>query len=196
MSEDKFILSGGQSHELEMAMNRGENGVWTPALVHLLTKGDTLGLVRQVLLGHASISVVEHLIDCDADPFNPWSKDGWTVEEHQKSGTFKWDSSQVELYLSRDQTSHQCIEGHKLRRKLAKKLVLNANVLDSLLANPHFIPKEWKANHVFFWGTVYRNRDGYQCVRFLYWDRDRWNWSSYWLGNGWYGHSPAAVRTT
>jgi hypothetical protein len=59
MSEDKFILSSGQAHEVELAMNRPENGTWTPELVHALTKGDTLGKFRDVLLGHAEVTVVD-----------------------------------------------------------------------------------------------------------------------------------------
>ncbi len=55
--EDAFILSAGQAHEIELAMNRKENREWTPELVHLLSKGNMLGQVRDVLLGQASIVV-------------------------------------------------------------------------------------------------------------------------------------------
>jgi hypothetical protein len=77
--------------------------------------------------------------------------------------------------------------------------VMNANVLDFLLANPDLIPEEWKKDehgntrYIFFWGTVYRDRGGDLYVRYLCWGGDRWGWGSRWLGSGWDGDSPAAV---
>src|SRR3989344_7808693 len=56
--------------------------------------------LRQVLIGQAIITVSEHRINLDADPFIP---DGWKVEEHRKSGEFKWTPAQVKLHLSKKQ---------------------------------------------------------------------------------------------
>ncbi len=152
----------------------------------------------------ADFSVVEHVIDCDADPFNPWEKGGWTVEEHQKGGTFTWDASQVELYLASGQMNGKVIEGNRLRKELTEKStpVLNANVLDYLLANPHLIPEEWEKDgqgntrYIFFWGTVYRDCNGCFGVRCLYWDDGGWRWSDFWLDDGWDNGNPAAVRAS
>ena len=151
------------------------------------------------------LTVVEHVIDCDADPFNPWTKEGgWTVDEHQKGGQWKFDPKQVEFYLSSGQKGddNKAIEGYKLRKELAGKPVLNANVLDYLLKNPHLIPEEWKKDgqgntrYIFFWGTVYRNRDGDLFVRYLYWYHGGWHRSYRWLGRGWDGRSPSALRAS
>ena len=120
-----------------------------------------------------------HLINLDADPFIP---DGWYVEEHQKGGQFKWDASKVRLYLSEPQKRGRSIEGNKLRNTLKHQLVLNANVLDYLLKHPHLIPEEWNSKYVFFWGTIYRDSDGYLDVRHLYWYGGRWDWDDCWLG--------------
>ncbi len=134
-------------------------------------------------------------IDCDTQPYLP---EGWTVEEHQRGGMFTWDkeAQRDALYLSNGQVERSGIEGNELRKELTEKSipVLNANVLDYLLANPHLIPEEWKGRYVFFWGTVYGRRDGRLCVRYLYWDDGEWNWSSYRLGIDFSSHRPAAVR--
>jgi hypothetical protein len=93
---------------------------------------EKMKLVLGVLRGTHEIKGIEHVIDCDAAPFIP---SGWKVEEHQKGGNIKFDASKVELYLSKKQKSGS-IEGNKLREELKGKKVLNANVMDYLLANP------------------------------------------------------------
>ena len=189
-----LTLDVGLAAKLKVAFAR--NG-WTEQLIDAACEGDKLGQFKQVLLGHASINVVEHVIDCDAQPFVP---DGWSVEEHQKGGAFKWDKETQKdaLYLSKGQAGSKYIEGNKLRKGLMEKStpVLNANVLDYLLANPHLIPEEWKGKYVFFWGTVYRYRDGNLCVRYLFWVGGGWYWSYYWLVDDWYSDGPAAVRAS
>ncbi|MBI3589422.1 MAG: hypothetical protein HY093_03375, partial [Candidatus Liptonbacteria bacterium] len=95
MSKDEFVLTVGQAQKLEFALRRNR---YDPALVKVMTKGDNLGLFRDVLLGQAEIKPIEHLIDCDADPFVP---KGWEVVEHHKGGRLKWDTRKVKLYLSK-----------------------------------------------------------------------------------------------
>lgn len=186
-------LDVGQANELKLACRRND---FTAEDLKWLCEGSILADVRRVRLGHATITVTEHIIDCDVDPFNPWEKDGWTVEEHQKGGTtFKWDVTKVELFLSDAQKSGR-IEGNQLRKELSKKLVLNACVLDYLLAHPHLIPEEWKGKAVFFWGTIYRRSGGNLYVRYLYWHDVRWHWHCFWLGLGWYDNDPAALRAS
>lgn len=164
---------------------------YTPELLNTLAEHpDLFQQLLQVQRGYATITMMEYVIDCDASPYVP---DGWKVEEHQKGGQFKFDVSRINLYLSAAQKKGS-IEGNKLRKELAEKPVLNANVLDYLLANPHLIPEDWKGKYVFFWGTVYRHSDGRLCVRYLYWDGDGWRWS-FWLGD-WDGNDPAALRAS
>src|SRR5665213_890159 len=107
-----LVLDVGLAAKLKVAFAR--NG-WTTELIDKACEGDKLGQFRQVLLGHASVQVIEHLIDCDADPVIP---DGWKVEEHQKGGAFKWNASQVSLFLSESQKRGRSIEGDKLRATL------------------------------------------------------------------------------
>ncbi len=185
MSE--LMLDVGQANELKLAFRRAG---YSNDEIKKLCEGNILTDVRNVLLGHAEIKLAEHLIDCDADPFVP---NGWRVVKHQKGGFFKWDSAKVEFYLSPNQQDGKFVKGDKLRDELASKPVLNVNVLDYLLANPHLIPEEWKSRYVFFWGTVYADADGNLCVRFLYWHDVRWIWYDYWLEYAWSDMFPAAL---
>jgi len=165
---------------------------FTPGQIRALAgRKDLLQLVRQALCGAARVGLVQHVIDCDADPFLP---QGWRgVENHKKGGQFKLDLSKIKLHLSPNQMDSKCIEGNKLRKELASEPVLNANVLDYLLAHPELIPEEWKGKYVFFWGTIYRNSNGSLCVRFLFWDDGAWRWGYRWLGYRFHGNNPAAV---
>jgi len=147
--------------------------------------------LRDVLNGKAEISYPEHLIDCDANPFIPA---GWSVEEHKKGGPLKFDPSKISLYLSKKQKKGS-IEGNDLRKELANQPVLNANVLDYLLAHPELIPEEWKGKAVFFWGTIYRNSDGSLYVRYLLWRGSEWGWCYFWLGSDFHSDDPAALAS-
>jgi len=173
---------------------------YTPELLNTLAEDPALfGQLLQVQLGYAEVKMVEHVIDCDADPFIP---EGWGVEEYQKGGSFKWDPRQVQFYLSEPQRKGKSIEGNKLRKELAGKPVLNANVLDYLLKNPHLIPEAWKektngyTTSIFFWGTIYRGPYGYLYVRSLCWYGGGWSWGYDWLGHDWHADYPAALRAS
>jgi len=150
--------------------------------------------VKRFLSSQPEAVVRTHIINCDVDPFVP---KGWKVEEHIKGGELEWDPNKIQLYLSlNQQRSGHYVEGHRLREELKSQSVLNANVLDYLLKNPHFIPEEWKGKTVFFWGTIYRHSNGNLCVRCLYWRGDDWGWSCYWLDYDWDSDNPAATAGT
>lgn len=134
--------------------------------------------------------VGNHVIDCDTAPFVPL---GWLVEEHQKGGQLSWDASKVKLLVKLNE-GESYVGGHELRKRLKDEPVLNANVLDYLLARPELVPEEWKSRLVFFWGTIYRDSDDYLFVRYLFWNGERWHWDYYCLNDGWRAFNPAAVR--
>ncbi len=201
--EDGFVISGARSHELEMAMNRmGDGRKFTPELFHKLCHNEcVLDGLYDVLTGYAAFKQVEHVIDLDAAPFNQWEKEGTVIDEHQKGGLWKFDPAQVEVgFVVAGQKNG--IRGHKLRKVLAGKPVFNANLLDFLLAHPELIPEGWKkdesglARHIFFWGTVYRNRDNCLYVRGLSWNGDAWGLVLFWLDGDWYDFYPAALRAS
>jgi hypothetical protein len=190
---DKLMLGVGQAHELEMGFQRHD---WDNALIKQLSEGGNLGKVREFLLGRAEFKQIEHIVDLDADPFVP---NGWAVEEHRKGGQWKWNPASLVLYLSKKQQGGKVICGTNLRKELAKKRVLNANLLDYLIKseNQHLIPESWKKDenentrYIFFWGTIYRGSNGYPYVRFLYWYGGGWVSNYYWLSVDWYGCNPA-----
>jgi hypothetical protein len=114
---------------------------FTPDHITKLRQYKELAKIKDVLDGYAEIKPIEHLINCDANPFVPR---GWKVEEHKKSGQIKWDPAKILLHLSKNQKGGKVINGNNLRKELENLPVLNANVLDYLLANPHLIPNKWK----------------------------------------------------
>lgn len=135
---------------------------------------------------------VKHIIDLDADPFVP---EGWKVEEHQKGGQLVWCSEKVKLYLSPTQEGSSYIGGNKLRKELKRERVMNANLLDYLLSHQELIPKSWKGQALFFWGTIYRNSGDRLCVRYLFFLEGRWYWDYSWLGLSWDVLGPAVVAS-
>lgn len=178
-----------QTHQLMDAL---QTAGFTADEVTKLGQFKKLLQIRDIVNNLAVISYPQHLIDCDALPFCP---DGWEVVEHRKHGQLQWDPSKIRLHLSKKQTDGKVI-GNKLRKELENQSVLNANVLDYLLAHPDLIPEEWKGKAVFFWGTIYRYSDGYLCVRCLCWSGDRWGRDCGWLDRDFCGRNPAAVSAS
>jgi len=189
MRNDSLVISTGQAHELALAFARND---WANAEIKALCAGDILAKVRQVILGYAEIKVVEHVIDCDVEPF---IEPRWRVEEHKKGGQFKWDPQTIRLYLSKGQRGEASrMEGGKLRKELEGKPVVNANVLDYLFEHPHLIPEEWKGKAVYFWGTIYRDAVGNLDVRYLVFFENQWKWFYQRINQpAWHYHAFAAL---
>ncbi|MEK7543063.1 MAG: hypothetical protein AAB503_02050 [Patescibacteria group bacterium] len=189
VSGDQYLLS-----LLGLEISAKKAGFSNDDLSKLAGDDDLMKRLFQVVRGYAEVKEIEHLIDCDADPFLPNSS--WKVEEHRKGGFWKWNENNVILYLSEQQQKKKVISGNDLRKELTDKPVLNANVLNYLLKNPHLIPEVWKGKFIFFWGTIYRDSDGILSVRYLNWYGDRWYWSWVWLENVWGEFCPAALRAS
>lgn len=176
--------------QIGQAADALDNAGCTPdELTKIIQNKIALRNFLEVIRGHAEIMVVEHLIDCDAQPFIP---DGWKVEEHHQCGQWKFDLQKISLYLSKKQNKG-AICGNDLRKELANKTVHNANVLDYLLAYPNLIPEEWKGKIVFFWGTIYRSAGDGLCVRDLIWGGSQWDWGYFWLDDVFDSGCPAAL---
>jgi hypothetical protein len=187
-SKNDLMLDVGQAAELKLAFRR--NG-WNNAEIKTLSKGGILTDVLKVIKGQAEIKVIERLIDCDANPFIP---NGWSVEEHKKGGMFKFNPEKISLYLSKKQKKGS-IGGYDLRKELSYKPVMNANVLDYLLAHPELIPEKWKGKYIFFWGTIYRDSVGNLNVRCLRWGGSLWRWRYTWLVFGFNSDDSAALAS-
>lgn len=162
------IMTSRQAAELDYAFER--NG-FTPGLVKKLSKGDTLELVKEVLLGHAEIKRKLFLVDLDADPVMP---EGHSLATHRKDGKFKYDPKKVRLYLSPEQLKGKTVVGNDLYMSVRDRPVMNSNMLDFYLRNQHLIDRSWNGKVVVFWGTVYRDAFGRPCVACLYWAVGEW----------------------
>ena len=187
MTDKELMLDVGQANEIKLAARRAGA---TNADLKWLSEGDVFAQILPVIRGTAK---VVHTINCDADPFTPV---GWIVEEHRRSGQQEWDPKKIKLHLDEAQKNGM-IKGDELRKHLNGLPILNANVLDYLLTNPHLIPKDWEGKCVAFWGTIYRDSgDGRLHVRYLYWNSRRWSSLSNWLDVDWDYLGPAALLTS
>jgi hypothetical protein len=182
------LYSIGSMNQLGDALEKND---FTADDLTKLKQFSNLKGIKDIIYGRAEIKYPEHLIDCDAAPFIP---DGWSVEEHRKGGLYKFNGSKIPLYLSMKQKKGT-ISGHKLRKELVSQYTLNANILDYLLAHLDLIPEDWKDKYIFFWGTIYRNFDGYLFVRCLRWYGSKWDWHCDWLDSGFGSDSPAALAS-
>lgn len=161
-----------------------------------------LGVIRKT----HEIKPIEHAVDCGGTPYTP---DGWSIESNKKGGVVKLekradgqlyiDGKKVVLFRSKKQLNGKTMVGHKLREEVSGKEILNAIILDYLLAHPELIPENWKKDeegntiYIFFWGTIYRRSGGSLFVRCLFWLGSQWNWRCSWLDVVFGGVNPAAL---
>lgn len=135
------------------------------------------------------------VIDTNRTPFVP---PGWEVVEHKKDGLFLCEPKAIELHYSQWQLQQQrnrsLFTGYELREKIADKPLLNACVLDFLLAHPDQVPAEWKGKDVYFWGTIYKRMSGLLAVRCLLSYSSIWD-DFLWLDADFRGNAYAAVST-
>lgn len=143
----------------------------------------------------AEASVKSLMINCDVKPFIP---DGLKIHEHKAGFHLLWDKEKFAdpkyLYLSPHQLGGSDV-GKNLHKELAGKQVMNACVLDWLLANQEQMPESFKGKAIFFWGTIYSDSGGNLYVRFLYWSGDRWISRCRWLGSSWDASNPALLAS-
>jgi hypothetical protein len=177
MKTNEFLLSGGNSHSLEMAMNRQENGIWDPSLVHKLCLDDNLGKIRSLILGKARIIPFQFYIDDSKDvlltPLHPHLK----ILEHRPRGDLmKWDKLAQAKALY--QVKEQGLLWEQIWQKLIQLPILNQNHLKALLENQDQIPEEWRGTMIWFAGTVYAAEGERKCLDGMFWNSDRGFWES------------------
>lgn len=183
---DKFVMSSRLAAELDHAFER--NG-WSAAEVKLLSQGDKLSRMRDVLRGAVKIVDIDHYIG----HVNPYVPDGWKLSVHKHNDKLKWNPENLQLYVHENQIGSKGMMGHILFEGLWRKRILNANVLDYLLSHLEIIPESWKWKDIFFWGTLYNNEKGDLCVRQLLWRGDRWDWSQKGVHEQWHKNSIAVL---
>lgn len=113
------------------------------------------------------------IVDLDAAPMD-LERHGYAVVEHKKLGMFKFDPAKIALHASPRGLPGDESSGHALRAELESETVFNASLLDWLLKHRRYIPEGWKKTLVFFWGTIYRRKDGKLYVRGLSWRDGEW----------------------
>lgn len=141
-------------------------------------------------------AIIEHIVDTDR---RPSILPEFGLEEHRRMGKVKLEKreggelyiqgSKVELIVTERQRSG--LQGHKLRKELTDKPVLNACVLEYLYEHQELIPDSWKGRYPFFWGTIFRDAVGLLYVAYLLWHGERWAWGCSWLGGDWRSPRPA-----
>jgi hypothetical protein len=174
MKTENSVLDGKLTNEQLGALTRRFNEIIRRINDHTLKQGEVMKLLQEIiiekkipdLLGvikgthEIEIKLIEHVIDCDADPR------GWGVlwVEHQKMGYIKFDVSKVKLFK-------------KIKRR---RKPLNANVLSYLMKNQHLIPEEWKKDEkgnnicIFFLGTIFDGGKGHRLASYLTWSGNEW----------------------
>lgn len=121
------------------------------------------------------------------------------VEKHtDRKDKVTIDVSKIKL-VTELRSGETYVHGHENRKRLDAKVtsgeiqtLLDARVMEELLAKPELIPDEWKGKMVFFWGTIFWSGGGL-CVACLRWDDGRWVASFYWLDTYVDSSTPAAV---
>lgn len=181
------IYSIGAMNQLGSSLKKAG---FTARDITRLKKFENLSEIRSVIRGQAEIKAIEYFIDCDTDLFR---HEILKVFEHKKDGQLRFNPSKINLYLSEKQSGDNSINGNKLHKELKNMPVLNANVLDYLLANPKIIPEEWKSKTIFFWGTIYNDYNGDLFVRYLCWCLGKFVGDYRWLGKNWKVSNPAAL---
>ena len=104
------------------------------------------------------------VIDCDAEPDR---KGNWQIAQHIKGGLWTWDPTKVSLFWTESQKAKKRVNGHQVLRELEGQRLLNACVMDALVANPEHIHPEWqrlckgeqgkRAISITFWGTQFQS---------------------------------------
>lgn len=133
----------------------------------------------------------KHIIDCDRDPIIPrhmYIADGG----HCKGGLVQWDPSKIELL------SLGCADTNAVRKELCwykDDPVMNACVLDYLIAKQYLIPRECEHKHTFFFGTIFASSGGFSgswksiggaCFApYLYKHDGQWKSGLQYLGDNW-----------
>lgn len=116
------------------------------------------------------------IIKLDAPPaiFPEWE----VYKNSQETGYLKINPENFQLFPTEKEIKKiKEIEKMLMERQEVEKIIpSNSNLLDFLLANPHKIPAGWKEEKIFFTGTIFQDKEGYLIVRYLFFDKDNWNW--------------------
>lgn len=116
-------------------------------------------------------------IDLDRNPVIP---EGLSIELHKKQGLFVFDSIKVKLtkLLHKESSRFDQNKMRKIFKKASGLDAFNTVLLDWYLGYPENIPDDWKGKRIFFWGTLYKDVNGTNFVRYLEWNKYKKSWHS------------------
>ncbi len=139
--------------------------------------------------------ILRREIDLDANPTLPLTSaivkkrvgGGRVVIEKFANGVCL-NGKKLILHRTSSQISRKTIRGYELYREVENLTVPNATAFDFFVANPAFVPEDWKADEdgniirVVFWGTLFMDGPGGSvCVRCGRWNGVRLVPSYFWL---------------
>lgn len=133
--------------------------------------------VQKFLAGQIEIVVSKHRIECGVLPSIP---QGFGIIEHRIAAPIEWNIETVHLHLHHD---HETILSVYNKRR---STVLNAAVLDYLLAHQAIIPEFWKRDgYIYFWGTIYQQNStpGSMFVKQLHWRSEGFGGQGKWISS-------------
>lgn len=157
----KLTLDVSLANELKISLI---NNGWTEDAIRRALERGFLREVRLVLEGKACFTDCLPCINLDSRPAD---SPGSQVVRHNGGGNFMWNPSLVVCHLSNTSRVQGSCETTVLLAELKDSRLFNVNLLDFLLEHPYLIPMEWEDKFVYFLGTVYRDEEGDETVRYL-----------------------------
>lgn len=148
-------------------------------IYRLVTPGgeDVLGKIAELIVGSGKRPF-------SAQFSRDMTKEGWTLVENVE-GLGEVAIADLEL-VSFVREGEPSVSGEEMRKR-AKEL--NANLgqfaAEYLLEHQNEIPVEWRSSYLVFPRTVWRRRDGFLFVPYLFWSGGRWSLLFSWLEDRW-----------
>lgn len=112
------------------------------------------------------------MLSCNEQPDIPH---GWEVVSHDTTLQRVW-LEDIVLYTPSVLSDHELVLLRDIEAELEEQEanLLNATVLDKLLAKPEMIPADWMGFRVLFLGTKFLGANGHEAIRFLLYDDYGW----------------------
>lgn len=134
------------------------------------------------------------IIELNRKPFVPerWSivynlnLDDWDCVEQMDLGT----------YVSKHQLGEGKVTGFEIKKETTFLYPANAYLLDLFLEETNLIPVSIRdLCPLFFFGTVYKDETGRECVRCLCENEGNFYWRWRWLSDFWRFNNPALIMS-
>lgn len=172
MSNDKFVLSVGQAHELELAMNR-HGGDWSKQLFHELCHGGVVETgsyllqIREFLSGNATIQLVDEIVrTSDLSGVQPPEGLHCSIEYNETISFPQYHLFQeVEYWVHESQASSSSPSATGVYQYLKDNQMLDRclHLKDAVAIQKKgktFFLKHFQGKSLYFWGSIAEDKDG------------------------------------